>query len=186
MSGIDAQRSAANERYSGGAWERNWRLKYSDPVFRFLRHRRLRVALGILQDREVLTPNLRSVLVVCGGVGEEGILLHEFGLSDITISDFSAEALEICRKINPGFKTIVANAEDMRGFVDESYDLVVVQDGLHHLQRPVQGFTEMLRLARVATVVIEPHYGIVGTLLGTTWRRTRGGELRLSLESRDS
>jgi hypothetical protein len=62
----------------------------------------------------------------------------------------------------------------MAAFSDRSFDIVVVQDGLHHLQRPVQGFTEMLRLARVAAIVIEPHHGLVGKVLGTTWERDRG------------
>jgi hypothetical protein len=62
----------------------------------------------------------------------------------------------------------------MHSFPDESYDLVVVQDGLHHLPRPVQGFTEMLRVARVAVVVIEPHHSFVSKLLGTTWEEDRG------------
>jgi ubiquinone/menaquinone biosynthesis C-methylase UbiE len=174
VSGVEPQRSAASAKYAGGAWEKNWRFNYSDPVFRFLRHRRLNIALGILRERRLLNPASQSVLVVCGGAGEEGILLRDVGFSDITISDISTEALAICTKTNPDFATAVANAEDMQGFSDESYDIVVVQDGLHHLPRPVQGFTEMLRVARVAAVVIEPHHGFVGNLLGTTWEKERG------------
>jgi SAM-dependent methyltransferase len=127
----------------------------------------------MLRDRRVLDPARQSVLVVCGGAGEEGMFLRGFGFSDITISDLSSEAIAVCREISPDFKTTVANAEDMRDFRDESYDIVVVQDGLHHLQRPVQGFTEMLRIARVAVVVIEPHHGLAGSLLGTTWEDDR-------------
>ena len=174
MSGAESQRIAAQAKYGDKAWERNWSLKYTDPVFRFLRHRRLQIALSILAERDILDPPRQSVLVVCGGVGEEGILLRARDFSDITISDISDEALEICRAANPDFKTAVANTEDMRGFLDGSYDIVVVQDGLHHLQRPVQGYTEMLRVARLAVVVIEPHHGAVGRLLGTTWEQDRG------------
>jgi ubiquinone/menaquinone biosynthesis C-methylase UbiE len=169
VSGVESQRIAARAKYRDGVWQRNWNLKYSDPVFRFLRHRRLHIAFCILANQGVLDPPRQSVLVVCGGVGEEGILLRRRGFSNITVSDISEEALEICRTTNPDFKTVVANAEDMREFIDESYDIVIVQDGLHHLQRPVQGFTEMLRIARKAVVVIEPHHGAVGSLLGTTW-----------------
>jgi len=52
---------------------------------------------------------------------------------------------------------------------DESYDLVVVQDGLHHLPRPVSGFTEMVRAAKKAVIVIEPYNGMVGNFIGTEW-----------------
>jgi SAM-dependent methyltransferase len=54
---------------------------------------------------------------------------------------------------------------------DESFDLVVVQDGLHHLPRPVLGLNEMVRVARRAVVVLEPHTGLVARLLGTEWER---------------
>jgi hypothetical protein len=30
---------------------------------------------------------------------------------------------------------------------DDSYDIALVQDGLHHLSRPVLSFIEMLRVA---------------------------------------
>jgi ubiquinone/menaquinone biosynthesis C-methylase UbiE len=50
---------------------------------------------------------------------------------------------------------------------DNSYDLVVVQDGLHHLPRPVTGFTEMLRVAKKAVIVIESYDSWVGDLIGT-------------------
>lgn len=50
-----------------------------------------------------------------------------------------------------------------------SYDLVLVQDGLHHLPRPATGFTEMLRVARKAVIVIEPYLSLIGNALGTKW-----------------
>ena len=65
---------------------------------------------------------------------------------------------------------MVLNAEST-GLPDLSFDLVVVQDGLHHLQNPVGGFTEMLRIARVAVIMLEPHEALVGRLIGTQWER---------------
>ena len=50
-----------------------------------------------------------------------------------------------------------------------SFDVVFVQDGLHHLSRPILGFTEMLRVANKAVIVIEPHTGIVANLFGQEW-----------------
>jgi hypothetical protein len=57
---------------------------------------------------------------------------------------------------------------------DGAYDLVLVQDGLHHLSRPVLGFTEMLRVARRGVLVMEPHWGLVAKLFGTTWEDQDG------------
>jgi ubiquinone/menaquinone biosynthesis C-methylase UbiE len=63
------------------------------------------------------------------------------------------------------------NAEDMSEVSDGEYDLVLVQDGLHHLPRPALGLTEMLRVARRAVVVIEPYDALVARLIGTTWEQ---------------
>jgi len=50
-----------------------------------------------------------------------------------------------------------------------THHLVVVQDGLHHLPRPSLGFTEMLRVAKKAVIVIEPYDSLVGNMIGTEW-----------------
>jgi ubiquinone/menaquinone biosynthesis C-methylase UbiE len=143
----------------------------SDPLTRFLRDRRLRIALHMLRGRGLLDPAGQSVLIVCGGVGGEGVFLSRCGFTDVTVSDLSEEALEVCRSLDPKIRTMPLNAENMAEIPDSSYDLVLVQDGLHHLPRPVLGFTEMLRVARKAVVVIEPHEGLVGRLIGTEWER---------------
>ena len=67
--------------------------------------------------------------------------------------------MALCRSFDERLKTRVLNAEEMSEVEDGSYDLVLVQDGLHHLPRPTLGFTEMLRVARIAAIVIEPHSG---------------------------
>jgi SAM-dependent methyltransferase len=143
----------------------------SDPLTRFLRDRRMRIALDVLRKRELLDPARQSVLVVCGGVGGEGVFLRRFGFGDVTVTDLSDAALAVCRRLDPQLKTLPLNTEDMVQIPDGGYDLVVVQDGLHHLPRPVLGFTEMLRVARTAVIVIEPHDSLVGRLVGTEWER---------------
>jgi ubiquinone/menaquinone biosynthesis C-methylase UbiE len=111
-----------------------------------------------------------EVLVVCGGVGGEGTFFADKGFESVTNSDFSENALRLCNRFDPRLKTLQLNAERL-DLPDGSYDLVVVQDGLHHLSRPVLGYTEMLRVSRKATVVIEPHTGIVARSIGTEWER---------------
>jgi ubiquinone/menaquinone biosynthesis C-methylase UbiE len=109
-----------------------------------------------------------SVLVVCGGVGGEGTYLMNYGFTDVTVSDFSENSLSICRQLDPRLKTMKMDAESL-DVADDSFDLVLVQDGLHHLSRPTLGLTEMLRVARDCVIVIEPHLGLAGRLVGTTW-----------------
>lgn len=167
--GVERQRAVMTEVYDEEKAGR-WSFHYTrDPLVRYLRDRRLGIALRILKQHGRLDPARQSVLLVCGGVGGEGTFLRNVGFSDVTVSDFSAEALRLCERFDPRLRTRVLNAEAMTDVADDSYDLVVVQDGLHHLPRPVLGFTEMLRVARQAVVVVEPHVGLVARAIGTKW-----------------
>lgn len=169
VDGVESQRVAMDAQYADRSKHRWEGHHTSDPLTRYLRDRRLRVGLHILKKVERLDPANQTALLVCGGVGGEGTFLREFGFQDVTVSDLSKEALENCRRFDPQLRTMLLNAESMTELPDNSYDIVLVQDGLHHLPRPVLGFTEMLRVARVAAIVIEPHYGLVGKLIGTEW-----------------
>ena len=77
------------------------------------------------------------------------------------------------RRRDPRLRTLQLNAEAL-DLPDNSFDVVLVQDGLHELRRPVLGLTEMLRVARRAVVVIEPHRGVVARMLGTVWEQHEG------------
>ena len=142
-----------------------------DPFTRFLRDRRLLVALNYLQDK-YKSENIKSwkVLVVCGGVGGEAIFFLNAGFTDVTVSDFSSNSIEIATKLDARLKATVMNAEELP-IENNTFDLIVVQDGLHHLPRPSVGFTEMLRGAKKATIVIEPYNSLVGNLIGTEWEK---------------
>ena len=54
-----------------------------------------------------------------------------------------------------GFRSIVADVERLP-YADKSVDLVSVHDGLHHLDDPYVGLSEMARVARRWVVVTEP------------------------------
>jgi len=140
-----------------------------DPLIRFLRDRRLNKGLDILKKHNSAFLAW-SVLIVCGGVGGEGIFFLRKGFKDITVSDISENSLKICNLFEPSINTVMLNGESL-DIADNSYDLVIVQDGLHHLPKPVSGFTEMLRVARKGVVVIEPYNGLVGKLIGTEWEK---------------
>jgi SAM-dependent methyltransferase len=168
---IEAQREASESAFRDEPVSR-WEFNFTDdPLVRFLRDRRLGIALGLLSRRGGLRPDRDSVLVVCGGVGGEGVCLLQHGFRDVTVSDISPAALAVGSEREPRLKTRVLNAEEMAEIPDGAYDVVLVQDGLHHLPRPVQGFTEMLRVARRSVVVIEPHDSLVAKLMGTTWEQ---------------
>ena len=164
---VDTQQAAFEDNY--GRRESQWDFHYTDDrLTRYLRDRRLGTALRILKEKRAVHVPTASVLVVCGGVGGEGTYLRKYGFQDVTVSDFSSEALQRCRRFDPALKTLLLDAERLE-LPDCSYDIVLVQDGLHHLPCPVLGFSEMLRVARRAVVVIEPHAGLVGRIAGTEW-----------------
>jgi ubiquinone/menaquinone biosynthesis C-methylase UbiE len=170
---VAQQQRAFQSAYLNESYER-WSFHYtSNQLTRYVRDRRLNRALDYILSRTHRTLEEIThwhVLIVCGGVGGEGTFFANRGFQCVTNSDFSANALILCNRFDPRLKTLALNAEHLE-VPDESYDLVVVQDGLHHLARPVLGYTEMLRVARKAVVVIEPHTGIVAKSIGTEWER---------------
>ena len=170
---VPHQKSAFDSAYLNESYHR-WSFHYTDdPLTRYARDRRLNKAVAHILSQLRLTLNdIRhwDVLIVCGGVGGEGTFFANKGFHSVTNSDFSENALRLCNRFDPRLRTLQLNAEHL-DLPDNSYDLVVVQDGLHHLSRPVLGYTEMLRVSRKATVVIEPHTGIVAKSIGTEWER---------------
>jgi len=147
-----------------------------DPLTRFLRDRRQKRALRELLRQTGTRPEMWGrVLVVCGGVGGEGTFLRRQGFRDVTVSEFDPTLLQVMRKRDPELRGTAADAQRLP-YVDGSFDLVLVQDGIHHLKNPALGITEMLRVARRAVVVIEPHEGVVARLLGIRIEREGGQE----------
>lgn len=143
----------------------------TDPLVRYLVEWRIRTALDRLRAAAGarLHPASR-VMVLCAGEGLEGSLLCDLGFTDVTVADISSVAMQQARERDPRLKTVVADAERL-AVSDGAYDLALVQDGLHHLQDPVRGFTEMLRIASTAAVFLEPHNSAAGRLLGRRWER---------------
>lgn len=113
------------------------------------------------------------ILVICSGDGYDGSVLCDDGFRNVTVADISQVAVNVAVERDPRLKGIVLNAESM-SISDESFDVVVVQDGLHHLQEPVHGFAEMLRVASRAVVALEPHDSMVGRVLGMRWEKNGG------------
>jgi SAM-dependent methyltransferase len=174
--GIQTQRSCYEAIFSKA--KKSWEFHDTpDPLTRYVRDRRLGVALeGWKKAAKARGESLEglSVLCVCGGVGGEASFLKNQGLNlKVTNSDFSPNALKICKARDPEIPCLELNAEDM-DLEDNSFDLVLVQDGLHHLPRPVLGLNEMVRIARRGVAVIEPQRGFLNRW-ATTWERQEEG-----------
>ncbi len=99
-----------------------------------------------------------SALSVCGGSGMDAEFIVGTG-AIVTTSDLSlgaaTRAMARSRRYGLGIQSIVADVEHLP-FADESIDLVAVHDGLHHLDDPYVGLSEMARVARRWVVITEP------------------------------
>jgi hypothetical protein len=143
----------------------------SDPLARYLVDWRIRTVIRRL--KEFCGNRLdqdSSILLMCAGEGLEGTILCDLGYRNVTVSDISSRGVDLATARDPRLNGIVIDAE-RPSVAHDSYDLVLVQDGLHHLQSPVAGFTSMLATARICAAFLEPHRSVVGRLLGTKWER---------------
>jgi glycosyltransferase involved in cell wall biosynthesis/SAM-dependent methyltransferase/uncharacterized protein YbaR (Trm112 family) len=99
-----------------------------------------------------------TALTVCGGSGMDGEYLSRAGATVVS-SDLSLGAATRARmrseRYGLGLKSIVADLEHLP-YADRSVDLVAVHDGLHHLDDPYAGVSEMTRVARHWVVITEP------------------------------
>jgi SAM-dependent methyltransferase len=140
-----------------------------DPLTEYLISWRLREAMRrVMKAANGRLSRACRVLVLCAADGYEGSLLRDLEFEDVTVSDISPVAVSVALTRDPRLKGITLNAEDT-GLDDSSFDLVITQDALHHLQRPVQGFTEMLRISRYGVIFLEPHDSLIGRMVGTKW-----------------
>lgn len=123
-------------------------------LYRFLLREKFRRATA------PIGPNLvgASALTVCGGSGMDAEFLARSG-ARVIASDISLGAArrtrERARRYGLDITPIVADVERLP-FADGSFDVVLVHDGLHHLERPHVGLAEMARVARHWVSVTEP------------------------------
>lgn len=98
------------------------------------------------------------LLCVCGGSGMDAEFLARRGAS-VTVADLSFGAVrrvpERSRAHGVRLDALVADVERLP-FGDRAFDVVYVHDGLHHLEDPMLGLDEMVRVARQFVCVTEP------------------------------
>jgi SAM-dependent methyltransferase len=100
----------------------------------------------------------RTLLEICAG---SGMMSEKFAQAGaiVTATDFSTAAVtrarERARRHAFDATFLVADAENLP-YPDQSYDLVAVHDGLHHLQEPERAIREMARVARDGVLIMDP------------------------------
>lgn len=168
MGQIDQQRAYHDRIYGAGSRSH---IGSPDPLVRYVTHWRISEALSRLTRAVGARLTFDTpLLVLCAGEGGEGSVLCDLGFKDVTVSDISEMGVQAALSRDPRLKGLVLNAQ-AADLPDATFGVVLVQDGLHHLPSPIQGFTEMLRLASVAAIFLEPHDSLVGNLIGTRWEK---------------
>jgi len=123
-------------------------------LYRFLLAEKFRRSVGPIRTHLVGA----SALSVCGGSGMDAEFLARAG-AVVTTSDLSLGAATRARTRSERYRleirSIVADVEHLP-YAEQSVDLVAVHDGLHHLDDPYAGLSEMARVARRWVVVTEP------------------------------
>ena len=104
-----------------------------------------------------------SLLDVCCGSGMMSEYYAKEG-AKVTGVDLSEEAIYRAKirkeryKFDAEFR--VADANNLP-FADNSFDIVSVHDGLHHLENPKRAVKEMRRVAKRAVIIIEPAKALI-------------------------
>jgi SAM-dependent methyltransferase len=121
-------------------------------LYRWLLGEKFRHSLKALPD----TP--ATAVTICGGSGMDAEFLARTGATVVS-TDISLGAAQRARERAARYGLtllpVVADAEALP-LADASVDLAYVHDGLHHLESPLAGLTEMARVARKAVSVNEP------------------------------
>ena len=154
--GRDAHKAAQAEHFDRAvAEEFEITRPHGTPrLYRFLLREKFRRATAPIGPHLVGA----SALTVCGGSGMDAEFLARAG-ARVIASDISLGAArrtqERARRYGLEITSIVADVERLP-FADAAFDVVLVHDGLHHLERPHVGLTEMARVARWWVSVTEP------------------------------
>jgi len=121
-----------------------------------------KVLIACIRKRGIDTSG--SVLLV-GGSFEDVKVLQSCGFTNLTLSNIQS----VCQDQVLSFdgleiKVVCADVENMR-FPNESYDLVIAHEVLHHCRSPHAALTEMLRVTRRFVVIMEPNDSLTMKLL---------------------
>lgn len=126
----------------------------SGRLYNFLIDYKLRKPLDFLPFN---IKNL-SLLDICCGSGMVSEFYAKKG-ANVYGSDISKSCIKRARKRAEKYmfkaKFCIADSENLP-FPSNSYDLVLVHDGLHHLDNPSRAIIEMVRVAKKGIIIIEP------------------------------
>lgn len=137
------------------------------------RHARM---LGMLAgELAAAYPGSSWLTVGDGHYGSDAMRLAQYGVR-VHASSLTSATLAISYEHGWISEFSAQNAERL-DFADSSFDFVLCKEAYHHFPRPPVAFYEMLRVARIAVVLIEPNrqpsrpFGFLRSLVKRVTRR---------------
>ena len=109
----------------------------------------------LLNLAQPFTGENKTWLTVGDGYGFDANYFYEKGL-DVTATDIADTFLPLSKSHGILDKYSVENAEKL-SFADDSFDYVFCKEAYHHFPRPYMAVYEMIRVAREAIILVEPH-----------------------------
>ncbi len=101
-------------------------------------------------------PSSKWLTVGDGRFGLDSIRLKKMGVQDVLPTDISPYLLEKAKQQGLISSFSIENAEKL-SFGDGSFDFSFCKDSYHHFPRPYMALYEMLRVAKKAVILTEPH-----------------------------
>jgi SAM-dependent methyltransferase len=109
--------------------------------------------------------DLLSDVLVVGGSAEDGRTLHRIGFTRVTLTNLlDPRPSEQADLDDAGMGAVRLDAEAM-ALADNSCDLVLAHEMLHHCRSPHKALLEMLRVSRRHVILLEPNNSLVMRML---------------------
>jgi len=125
-----------------------------------IRHVRMLEMLAVPLAK--LSPGRSWLTIGDGHYGSDAIRLGKYGI-EVHATSLTDATLQESQKRGWIASYSAQNAEALE-FTDNSFDYVLCKEAYHHFPRPPIALYEMLRVARIAVVLIEPHARTVSPL----------------------
>jgi len=147
-------------------WEGKIAIKYRVP-------KEVGYLIDFLKDKE---PNKRSILEIGAGDGfSSKMIINALKPKKYVATDLSEEGVKKIKSL--GIEAKQADATDLKGFKDNSFDMICCFNLMHHVDNPRKMAQEMLRVTRKYFLLCEANAtSVPRRLLELTPRNRRANE----------
>jgi ubiquinone/menaquinone biosynthesis C-methylase UbiE len=105
-----------------------------------------------------------TFLIVQCGSGVDTHFYQAEGVQHLTVTDISVRALKLTQRHCNAPPAVIADTQHLP-FRENAFDYVGVRSGLHHLEHPYEGLSEMARVARLGYFFVENQKTLLVPLL---------------------